>query len=61
MRPLVSGRKKKTQRAPMTHEGNQMYPYRGPQFKDSGLIKYGAVKVVIHAPRKPMAAARPKV
>lgn len=45
----------------MMPEGNQMYPYLGPQLSDSGLMKYGAVKVVIHAPRKPMAAAKPKV
>jgi hypothetical protein len=43
------------------HEGNQMYPYLGPQFSALGLIKYGAVKVISQAPRNPAAAAKPKV
>src|SRR5581483_8516707 len=57
VRPFVSGRKKNTQRAATTHDGNQMYPYRGPQLSEAGLIKYGAVKVVSQAKKKPAAAA----
>ena len=44
-----------------THEGAQIYPYLGPQLRAVGLIKYGAVKVVSHAPRNPRAEANPKV
>jgi len=36
-------------------------PYSGPQLSESGLMKYGAVKVASHAPAKPTAAATPKV
>jgi hypothetical protein len=60
-RPLTSGRKKNTQTAVIKAEGNQIKPYRGPQFKDRGLIKYGAVNWVSHAKKNPMAAERPKV
>jgi len=37
--PLVSGRKINTHRSATKHEGNQMYPYLGPQLSDCGLIK----------------------
>jgi hypothetical protein len=47
--------------AAIVADGNQMYPYRGPQLRESGLMKYGAVKVVNQAKKKPTAAARPKV
>jgi len=58
---LSSGRKKKVHSAPITEEGNQIYPYLGPQFRASGLIKYGAVKVIIQVRRKPIAEETPNV
>lgn len=36
-------------------------PYSGPQLSESGLMKYGAVKVASHAPAKATADAIPKV
>lgn len=37
--PFASGKKKNTQTAAITLLGNQINPYRGPQFKAEGLMK----------------------
>lgn len=46
---------------PIQQGATQMYPYLGPQLRDEGLMKYGAVKVANHAARKAIELARPKV
>lgn len=47
--------------APSQQGPTQMYPYRGPQFSDEGLIKYGAVNVASHAERNAIDVASPNV
>jgi hypothetical protein len=53
--------KKYTNAAAIRHDGNQIYPYWGPQFNASGLMKSGAVNAANQAPINPTPAANPKV